>query len=131
MEECRPVSTPLEYKYQVACDNDNCEKINPISYQSLIGSLMYFSICTRPGILHSVCKLSQRNKDPHREHMAAARRLLNYFNKSANYQLRYHRTGQPLVCYAHADWGGDSTNRKTYILSSLAVHYHGNPRSKL
>ena len=90
IEECRLVSNPLECKYQVAYDNDNCEKINSTSYQSIIGFLIYLAICTRPDILH-------------REHMAAARRLLKDLNKSANYQLRYHRTGQPLVCYADAD----------------------------
>ena len=114
MEECRPVSTPLEPKFQVICENDNCEKVNPTLYQSLIGSLMYLAICTRPDILHSVCKLSQRNKDPHHEHMAAARRLLKYLNKSANYELRYRKTGQPVICYADADWGGDASNRKSY-----------------
>ena len=68
MQECRPVSTSLESKYQVACDNDNCEKINPKSYQSLNGSLM----------------------------------------------IRYRKTGQPVVCYADANCGGDATNRKSY-----------------
>ena len=34
--------------------------------------------------------------------------------KSTNYQLRYLKTGQPIVCYADADWYGDA-NRKSYL----------------
>lgn len=114
MTTCRTTATPLDPKYQVKCDEDNCEKFDQTQYQSLIGSLMYIAINTRPDILHSVCKLSQRNKDPHMEHMVAAKRILRYLSTTQNKQLIYQKTGKPIECYTDADWGGDTTNRKSY-----------------
>lgn len=114
MDECRPVSTPLETKFQIACSDENCKKVNPVEYQSLIGSLMYLAVCSRPDILHSVCKLSQKNTEPHQEHMTAARRILKYLNKTIDFKLRYKRTGEPIMCYVDADWGGDNESRKSY-----------------
>lgn len=121
MTTCRTTATPLDPKYQVKCDEDNCEKFDQTQYQSLIGSLMYIAINTRPDILHSVCKLSQRNKDPHMEHMVAAKRILRYLSTTQNKQLIYQKTGKPIECYTDADWGGDTTNRKSYTVYAFML----------
>lgn len=114
MMECRTVSTPLEVNYQVACEKTDCKKVNSAEYQSLIGSLMHSAICTRPDILHSVCKLSQRNSDPHYEHLSAAKRILNYLSKTKNIKIHFSKSEEPLKCFVDADWGGDSSNRRSY-----------------
>ncbi|XP_067621258.1 uncharacterized protein [Eurosta solidaginis] len=75
---CRPVSTPLDPGFQVSCRNDKCTKIDATSYQSLIGSLMYLAISTRPDIMHAVSLLAQRNQEPHTEHEAGAKHVLRY-----------------------------------------------------
>lgn len=114
MINCRPAATQLEAKFQVKCNKENCKKVDQTKYQSLIGSLMYLAISTRPDILHAVSKLSQRNKDPHIEHETGAKHILRYLNKTSNYKLHYFKTGNPIECYADADWGGDTTDRKSY-----------------
>lgn len=75
---------------------------------------MFLAVCTRPDILHSVCKLAQRNNDPHAEHFTAAKRILKYLNHTADLRLKYEHTGKDLYGYADADWGGDASNRKSY-----------------
>lgn len=71
MSDCKSVATPLEASYQVKCTDPNCKPVNEKVYQSLIGSLMYLAITTRPDIMHSVAKLAQRNVNPHKEHEVA------------------------------------------------------------
>jgi len=114
MSTCKPVATPLEAGHQVKCDDPNCETVNEKSYQSLIGSLMYLAITTRPDILHSVGKLAQRNANPHKEHEVAAKRVLRYLKGTADLKIHYQDNGKPLHCYVDADWANDSTDRKSY-----------------
>lgn len=128
LEDCRSVSTPLEPNFQVACNVEDCKRVSQLEYQSLIGSLMYIGICTRPDIIHSVSKLSQKNKDPHGEHFTAAKRVLKYLNKTIDLQLKYYRTGEAIKCYVDADWGGDAIDRKSYtgytfILAGAAISW--------
>jgi len=114
MSHTKPISTPLEVNHQVRCDKEDCKRFNQTTYQSLIGSLMFIAIGSRPDILHSVNKLSQMNTDPHVEHFTAAKRILRYLNNTIGWKLKYEHTGKKLYGYADADWGGDSLNRKSY-----------------
>ncbi len=128
MESCRPISTPLDPKCQVKCESNDCKLADQAEYQSLIGSLMYIAINTRPDILHSVSKLSQRNNNPHSEHMNAAKRVLKYLNATQDKSLHYRKTGEPISCFADADWGGDTIDRKSYtgysfIMAGAVVSY--------
>lgn len=134
MENCRPVSTPLDPKYQVKCENNDCKLADQVQYQSLIGSLMYIAIHTRPDILHSVSKLSQMNNKPHSEHMNAAKRVLKYLHATQAMSLHYKRTGEPINCFADADWGGDTRDRKSYtgyafIMAGAVVSYESKKQS--
>ncbi|XP_075170491.1 uncharacterized protein LOC142242861, partial [Haematobia irritans] len=89
---------------------------------------MYIALNTRPDILHSVSKLSQRNNNPHSEHMSAAKRVLKYLHASEDMAIKFKKTGSPIVCFTDADWGGDCTDRKSYtgyvcIMAGAVVSY--------
>uniref|UniRef100_A0A0A1X1V8 Retrovirus-related Pol polyprotein from transposon TNT 1-94 n=2 Tax=Zeugodacus cucurbitae TaxID=28588 RepID=A0A0A1X1V8_ZEUCU len=114
MEDCRPISIPLDPGHKVNCEDKSCKVADQSQYQSIIGSLMYIAVCTRPDILHSVCKLAQRNTKPHAEHLAAAKRILRYLCSTQDKKLKYSRTGKPIECFVDADWGGDVGDRKSY-----------------
>lgn len=96
------------------CDNDDCIKIDSTEYQSLVGSLMYLAISTRPAIMHSVSKLSQFNKSPHIEHFVAAKRLRRYLKATMNSKLSYTKTSKPIYTYVNVDWAGDTDDRRSY-----------------
>lgn len=126
MQNCKPNAIPLEAGFQVKCDHDDCKRGDQTSYQSLIGSLMYLAITTRPDILHSVVKLAEQNADPHQEHEAAAKRILRYLRGTAELCLQYKKTGKPVYCFVDADWAEDSTDRKsfsgwTFIAAGAAI----------
>src|SRR5205807_3407780 len=48
MQDCNPVQTPLEHGSQSYDTEDLVSAIDQKSYQSLVGSLMYLAIATRP-----------------------------------------------------------------------------------
>jgi len=114
MEDCKSNATPLEVVYLSLCTVDDCPRANQKQYQSLIGSLLYLAMTTRPDIVHSVAKLAQRCSDPHKEHEVAAKRVLRYLKGTSGLQLHYARSGMPVHCYVDADWAGDSIDRKSF-----------------
>lgn len=131
MENVRKVSTPLDpgQKFKKCTDNcENCKKVDSKVYQSIIGSLMYIGLCTRPDILHAVTKLSQFNNDPHVEHLNGAHHVLRYLNATVDQCLEYRSTGKPLHGFVDSDWAGSSDDRKSFtgfvfILAGGAVMY--------
>lgn len=116
MAETRACSTPLDpgQRFKRCADCSNCSLVDSKGYQSLIGSLMYLGISTRPDITHSVNKLAQFNTNPHIEHLAAAKHILRYLFSTVNTKLVFKKTGEKLVAFADADWAGSCDERKSY-----------------
>ena len=91
MKNFRSVSTPLDAGFQVKCDKESCERVDPNEYQSLVGSLLYLALSTRPDILHSVTKLAQCNKVSHREHLCGIKHVLRYLSATKDLKIAYKK----------------------------------------
>ncbi|CAI7746432.1 unnamed protein product, partial [Closterium sp. NIES-53] len=75
-------------------------------YQSLIGSLMYAAVTTRPDMSFTVNTLAQSCVAPRRIHMRAALRALRYLVDTPDRVIRYERQGgEQVVGYTDSDWG--------------------------
>jgi len=84
-------------------------------YRSMIGSLMYFMLCTRPDIAFAVRALSRYNNSPKERHMDAAKHLVRYVKKTSHLGLRLGpfagKDLYPILC-SDADWASDLDTRK-------------------
>ena len=40
-ENCRSIFLPLYASFQIYCNEDDCERVDPTTYQGLIGELIY------------------------------------------------------------------------------------------
>lgn len=76
MEDCRPVTTPIDGYHALTPSGPADERTNQVEYQKRIGSLMYAMVGTRPDIAFAVCKLSQYCQDPCVRHRTALDRVL-------------------------------------------------------
>jgi len=79
-------------------------------YRSMIGSLMYLMLYTRPDIAFAVGALSRYNNSPKESHMDATKHLLRYVKKTSHLGLRLGPfAGKDLypILYSDADWAGD------------------------
>ena len=54
MQDCKPVSTPIENAARYEKLTDNGKPLNTREYQAIIRSLTYASIATRPDLLIAV-----------------------------------------------------------------------------
>ena len=114
MINCKSISTPMELGKKIAKLEDNKSTLNTKHYQSLIGSLTYASIATRPDISSAVSILSQFMSKPGKEHWAGVKHILRYVKGSLNYGLYYTATSHKKIQlngYADADWAGDQCTR--------------------
>ena len=86
------------------------------SYRSLIGSLMYIMIATRPDIAYAVSNLSRYVSNPGWLHWRAALHCLRYLKGTADIGITYKRNLQEpltLIAYADSDWAGNADNRRS------------------
>jgi Reverse transcriptase (RNA-dependent DNA polymerase) len=113
MEECTPVSTPVEVNNQLTKIGEDEERFNG-PYLEAIGSLMYLMLGTRPDLGYAVGLLSRFSASPSKKHWEAVLRVFKYLKGSKELELVYKRgdTSQ-LVGYSDADYAGDLSDRKS------------------
>ena len=68
-ENCKEVSTPLPTGYSPRPNKGNTNPTLRSHYQSVIGSLLYIMLGTRPDIAYSVIKMSQFFANPLEEYL--------------------------------------------------------------
>ncbi|KAK9696674.1 Reverse transcriptase (RNA-dependent DNA polymerase) [Popillia japonica] len=139
MSECNRIETPMDANFKL---DENCI-VDP-SYEnqcrSLIGSLMYATVASRPDLAASVYYLSRFQSRPmyatvaSRPDLAASvyylsrfqsrpsvelwkalKRILRYIKATIDYQLLYTKdvSSSALVGYADADWARDNDRKST------------------
>ena len=59
------------------------------AYASLIGSLMYLAVATRPDIAYAVHRLGSFTSNPDMSHWMAAKRILRYLSGTRNHGITY------------------------------------------
>ena len=97
-------------------------------YASLVGALLFLSVCTRPDISFTVGLLTKFLSCPAEEHWVVAVNLLAYLGATSTKGILLGdvqlgaRAG--LVGYADADWANDKDDRKS--VTGGAVFFGGN-----
>ena len=93
MQDCKPCKTPAAAHFKKDCLSAGeilCEE-DTQRYQSIIGSLMYAMIGTRPDIAFVLSELSKYVSKPGKNHLIAAKRVLRYLQVSKDYHLEFSR----------------------------------------
>lgn len=120
MENCSPISDPMDSRARtvLAASTTPCVEGRRLQYQSLIGSLMFAAICTRPDIAYAVTTLSKFASNPAPEHELAAKRVLRYLKGTTQLGLCYKGTGDhaqapELLGFCDSDWGSNPNDRRS------------------
>ena len=116
MEDCKPISTPMDpnVKFEKLADDEKSTNIQ--EYQAMIGSLTYASIATRPDLSSAVGVLSQFMNKPGLQHVKGVKRVLRYIKGTLNYGIRFDKSSDAdfkLYGFSDADWAGDVNTRKS------------------
>jgi hypothetical protein len=139
MQDAFDVPTPLDPDVKLDAA-DGSKPADTRRYQSIVGSLMYAALGTRPDIAYAVAALCRYNAAPTAIHMTAAVRVLRYLKATARHKLVYRRTTaiepsvgyarttESFVGYADSEWAGDSGDRKSqggfvFMMNSGAISW--------
>ena len=100
-----------------------------IRSRTLVGSLLYAAITTRPDIAQAVGVVSKFYANPTQSHLTATKRILRYLKGTVYLGLSYKTCADgSLIGYSAADWAGDvddrhSTSGNVFLLAKGAVSW--------
>lgn len=130
LSNANPVSTPSDPNVKLQCNDGISKNCDATLYQSMVGSLLYCSISTRPDIAHAVSMVSKFNSDPRECHLTAAKRILRYLKGTIDLSLVYGKVEPDpgLIGFSDADWAGDMDTRRStsgyvFLLSNGAISW--------
>ena len=127
--EAKPVSTPADLNVKLQKEDGVNRLVDAILYQSIVGSLLYAAIATRPDIAQEVGVVSKFCASPTQSHLTAAKRILRYLKGTTYLGLSYKKCAEGnLTGYSDADWAGDmddrhSTSGNVFFLAGGAVSW--------
>ncbi|KAI7933088.1 hypothetical protein MJO29_017035 [Puccinia striiformis f. sp. tritici] len=102
--------TPLPSGYNGVTSTDaDGDKTTSTDYLSIVGSMSYLAVGTRPDIAYAVNYLARFSACPSPDHWKALRHVVNYIANTRERYLNLHPVDMesPLKCYSDAGWGGE------------------------
>ena len=80
-------------------------------YQTVIGSLLYLMLGTRPDIVFTVTKMAQFAANPSKDHLNRALYICHYLVGTQSYRLTYDGgAGQGLSATTDSDWAANTND---------------------
>ena len=72
-------------------------------YSSLVGSLLYLSVCTRPDIAFATSKRTRSLQNPNEQDWEAAKNIVRYLAGTIELGITYTRSATPLQLHGFSD----------------------------
>ena len=131
LQECKSATNPLVdtdlYTPPSDADTTPLEPKGVTEYQSMIGSILYAALTTRPDIAFAVSELSRFNSCPTRLHYKAARHTIRYLATTSNWGLQFKADCDPTLLkpeiWVDASWGSNTATR--HSTTGLVVKFNG------
>jgi hypothetical protein len=111
--------TPLPLGFNAVTDSEGDEG-QSTKYLSVIGSLSYLAVGTRPDMAYAVNYLARFLAKPGVSHWKGLTHLINYLAGSCQVKLNLFPTAddEPLKCFCDASWGGEFSRSSYGILTT-------------
>ncbi|CAL5395053.1 unnamed protein product [Camellia sinensis] len=118
MKDSKPVNTPLANHFKLSkssCPSSTKEReeMEAIPYLSVVESLMYVMVSTRPDITHAVGVVSRFLSNPGKEHWEAVKWILRYLKGTTKMCLCFRNAKPVLEGYTDSDMAGDLDGSKS------------------
>ena len=106
--------------------DEEVDYMKAVPYSSVVGSLMYAMVCTRPDLAHAVSVVSRFMSNPGKTHWNAVKWILCYLKGASDVCLVYDAKKQDdgLTGYVDADYGGDLVKRRSLTCFIFTLFGH-------
>ncbi|GJR61813.1 putative zinc finger, CCHC-type containing protein [Tanacetum coccineum] len=115
MQHCSPTVAPVIKgdvfgSHQCPKTEAEYEEMKRIPYASVVGSLTYAQVCTRPDIAYICGMLGRFQSNPGLLHWKAAKKVLRYLQGTKEYKLTYTRSDNlEVIRYSDSDFANAKT----------------------
>ena len=114
MQNAKSAPTPLPAGFIPKPSEEESTPALRSRYQTVIGSLLYIMLGTRPDIAFAVTKLAQYAANPSQDHLNKALYICRYLIGSRDYALVYDgQKGLGLTACTDSDWASDPHSRRS------------------
>jgi hypothetical protein len=126
LKDGKTKTVPMSPSTRLAQEGELLDK-NEHPYGTLVGSLLYLSVCTRPDIAYSVGALAKYMAAPTIAHWTTAKGVLRYLADTKQYGINFGSSGNPtLQGYCDSDYASDVDTRRSttgyvFILNGGAI----------
>ena len=111
MLNAKSTSTPLPAGYYATKNTKPVDAELHSRFQTVIGSLLYLMLGTRPDIAFVVTHLSHHSVNPSQDHLSKVLYICRYLIGTSTYSLVYNGgSGAGLTTCTDLDWGSDPTS---------------------
>lgn len=113
MTDANPARTPLPAGCVLTASTEEVDNARRTYFQSLIGSMMYFAIGTRPDVAYAVARLAQYSANPTEQHLKMAKYVLRYVKGTLDYGIVYDGFAEEaqLLSYTDSDYAENRDDR--------------------
>ena len=128
MQNSKPASVPLSAGVRLVKATIMDTLTEQKEYQSMVGSLMYAMLATRPDLAQLIQQISQFSQKPTKNHEKATKHGFRYLNGTIDEGITYNgNLGIKLECWSDANWGGEegreSVSGFVFTLAGGAITY--------
>ena len=129
LQDSKPVSTPADPNAKLKKDDRISKPVDSALYQSMVGSLLYAAVATRPDISQAVGVVCKFSLKPSEAHLTAVKRILRYLKGTVDIVLKYKKAESVgLIGYSDADYAGDlddrhSTSGNLFLMTNGAISW--------
>lgn len=114
MEEAKTRIIPLSPSLRLSKDEGEPLDTRVFPYSSLVGALLYITVCTRPDIAFAVGALSRYMSNPTTVHWHAAKGVVRYLAGTADLSLTFTGSaGLNVIGFCDADYAADVDTRRS------------------
>jgi hypothetical protein len=112
MQNTKSAATPLPAGYVAVKSLEPTNSALRSRYQTVIGSLLYLMLGTRPDISFTVTQLAQHAANPMEDHLNKALYICRYLIGTPDYKLVYDgASGKGISACTDSDWASNINNR--------------------
>ena len=121
MQTSKPANVPLSSGARLTKATATDTLTDQREYQSIVGSLMYAMLATRPDLAQSIQQISQFSQKPTKTHEKAAKQGLRYLNGTIDMGITYNgNLGIRLQCWCDANWGEEGRESVSGFVFTMA-----------
>ena len=133
MHEAKPVNTPFAAHFKLSSalsptTETDMEYMARVPYSSVVGSLMYAMICTRPDLAYAVSMVSRYMANPGKEHWKAVQWIFRYLRGTSSLCLHFGKSTTGVLGYVDSDHAKDLDKRRSitgyvFTLNGCAISW--------